>query len=376
MSVSSATNAAPLDTFHAAPTAPPPGSANNIKPPPATNDMANAMEEITMKFSESVERNSKSLEERTVKPRTLLRIEKLEALYGLLTGNADNKQDGEVRRLLAMGQQSISLSQLLEHAGGDPTKAEVLAQHALHRARRQGDSTTAHHLQQVMQALHSEHGDEVRAGINTAEALALFSQEPQQRQSMRQLYYRSIVGQASLVATFDALLSQFDERHFGQGIHTLMRAMSDDLSSAFPSLPPSQLRMLLRDLTASQQLTNILNGCRELLGKLVAHHPNLQMSPARLTRRLLDLTQANVYPREIKTLSEDIVGQAPLDHLQFLNALYPRMQQLPLPIWKDGKSRQSTLNLLLRMMTEYTQYERQQMAPQASESPSQADTTP
>ncbi len=58
--------------------------------------------------------------------------------------------------------------------------------------------------------------------------------------------------------------------------------------------------------------------------------------------------------------------EEPLDHLQFLNALYPLVQQLPLPIWKDGKSRQNTLNLLLRIMTEYAQYERQQLLAQAN----------
>lgn len=366
MNLTSATRAPTRDTAHPPPAISPSGAANVIKAPSPADDLSDAMEEVAMKFSESVERNSKSLEERAMRPRTLLRVQKLQALYTLLTSDSDSRLDREVRRLLAMGQHQVSLSQLLELAEGDPAKAEVLAQHALHRARAQGNTTAAGHLQQAMQALHSEHGDEVQAGINTAEALALFSQEPQQRQTMRQLYYRTIVGQASLAAIFDALLGQFDEQHFSQGIHTLMRAMADDLSAAYPSLPASQLRTLLRDLTASQQLSNILNGCRELLEKLGARRLARQMSAARLTRRLVDFTQTNLYPREVKTLSEDTVGEDPLDHLQFLNALYPLVQQLPLPIWKDGKSRQGTLNLLLRIMTEYAQYERQQLLTQAN----------
>jgi type III secretion protein W len=336
------------------------GPASATKAPSPADDLADAAEEIATKFSESVERRSKSLEERSVRPRTLLRVEKLQALYTLLNGG-DDRLDREVRRLLAMGQQQVSLGQLLELADGDPAKAEVLAQHALQRARGQGSDGVTSHLQQAMQELHDEHGAEVQAGINTAEALALFSRDPQQLQHMRRLYYRSIVGQASLATLFDGLLSQFDEQRFGQGIHTLMRAISDDLSSAFPSLPAGQLRALLRDLTASQQLINILNGSRELLERLAARRLAPRMSAPRLTRRLLDFTQATIYPREIKTLGEDAVGDDALDQSWFLNAIYPLMQQLPLPIWKDGKSRQSTLNLLLRVMTEFAQYERQQM---------------
>ncbi|WP_110186378.1 type III secretion system gatekeeper subunit SctW [Pokkaliibacter plantistimulans] len=365
MSITPTPDATTLDTsFYSPPvTSSTPAEKVDLKSI-AEDALADSMEEISMKFSESVERHSKSLEERSVKPRTLLRIEKLEALYTLLNSHADSRLDEDVRKLLAMGQQKFSLDQLLDLVGGDPAKAEVLAQHAMHRAKAQGNGTLLNNLQQVVQSLHSEHGAEVQAGINTAEALAMFSQDPQQRQNIRSLYYRNIVGQASLAAIFDALLSQFDEHHFSQGIHTLMRAMDDDLRSQFPSLPVNQLRVLLRDLTASQQLSNILNGSRELLNKMAAKHMARQMSAARLTRRLVEFTQSNIYPREIKTLSDDAVGQSPLHHLQFLNALYPLIQQMPLAIWKDGKSRQGTLNLMLRMMTEYAHFERQQLAAQ------------
>jgi type III secretion protein W len=325
------------------------------------NNESDNMEEISMKFSESIERNSKSLEKRTIKPQTQMRAEKLEALYKLLAGQGDQLHE-EIQRILARGQQALSMEAFMSAANGDPTKAEVLLQHATHQTKTSGNHALLKTLQNISQELNEEHGQDILAGINTAEALAMYSQDPQQRQNMRNLYYRNIVGQGSLAAIFDTLLSQFDEKHFAQGIHTLMRALSDDISSLFPSKPGAQLKALLKDLTASQKLNSILNSSRDLLDRVSTQHPPQDMSAARLTKRLIDFTQGSLYPREIKSLSDDTVGQDPLKHVKFLNSLYPLVKEMPLPLWKDGESRRSALQVILRMMTEYTHYERQHLA--------------
>lgn len=333
------------------------GAAHN------TSDTDN-MEEISMKFSESAERNSKRLEGRSIKPQTQLRAEKLEALYLLLSGQDENLNE-EARRILSMGQQKLSLDAFLSAAKGDPTKADILLQHATHSARTSGDKTLLDTLSSISQELNEAHGQDILAGINTAKALAMFSKDPLQLQNMRTLYYRNIVGQGSLAAIFDTLLSQFDEKHFAQGIHTLIRALTDDLSATFPSTSSPKLKALLKDLTASQQLSNILNTSRELLDRLSARNVTSEMSAPRLTRRLVEFTQSSLYPREVKSLSDDTVGPSPLEHVKFLNALYPLVKEMPLALWRDGESRRSALQLILRMMTEYTQYERQHLSSQA-----------
>lgn len=322
-------------------------------------EMADSMEEISMRFSEHVEKSTKSLAERSIKSRSEQRVEKLAELYQLLTSQDTHTLDQEVRKLLAMNQQQMLLDDLLKSVGGDPAKAEVLLQKALLQAKGSRPAEQVARLEQLSQELHAQHGAQVMAGLNTAGALALFSQDPDNRQSLRQLYYQHIVGQASLATLFDALLTRFDEHHFAQGIHTLMRAMTDDLAAQFPSLPRGHLRVLLRDLNASQQLSNILNGVQAMLLKLSAKGMLKEMTAARMTRRLIDFTQTSIYPREVKTLGNETVGDHPLAHVVLLNALYPLIQKMPLPLWKDGKSRQSTLNLILRLMTEYAHYERQ-----------------
>ncbi|MCA2016950.1 type III secretion system gatekeeper subunit SctW [Vibrio tritonius] len=331
-------------------------------------DMADSMEEISMRFSENVEKSTKSLAERSIKTRSEQRVEKLAELYQMLTSQDTNTLNQEVRRLLALSQQQMQLDDLLKSVGGDPAKAEVLLQKALLQAKGSRPAEQIARLEQLSQELHEQHGAQVMAGLNTAGALAMFSQDPDNRQSLRQLYYQHVVGQASLATLFDALLTRFDEHHFAQGIHTLMRAMTDDLAAQFPSLPRGHLRVLLRDLTASQQLTNILNGVQAMLLKLSAKGMLKEMSAARLTRRLIDFTQTSLYPREVKTLSNETVGENPLAHVVLLNTLYPLIQKMPLPLWKDSKSRQSTLNLILRLMTEYAHYERQQNAQSAGSS--------
>jgi type III secretion protein W len=247
-------------------------------------------------------------------------------------------------------------------ADDDPATADILLQHAIHRAKNSQDNPLLNQLKQTSHTLEQEHGREILAGINTAEALAKFSQDPQQRKNIRNLYYRNVVGQASLAGIFDTLLSQFDEQHFSQGIHTLIRAMTDDLSSQVTSMQPAQLKGLLKDLTACQQLSHVLGRSRELLQKFTAQGISRDMTPARLTRRLIDLTQSGVYPREFKSLADDTVGQSPLHHSKLFNAVYPLVRDMPLPLWKDGKNRQGALNLMLRMMTEYAHHEQQIIA--------------
>ena len=322
--------------------------------------MADSMEEVSMKFSESVEKNSKSLEERTIKPRSEQRIEKLAELYELLTNHDTQTLNQEARRILSQGQQQLSIALLLDTAKGDPAKAEVILQKALAEARTTGQANKVQQLELLGQELYAKHGAEVMAGLNTAGALAMFSQDPEHRQTLRQLYYQHIVGQGSLATLFDALLTQFDEAHFAQGLHTLIRALTDDLAAQFPSLPQGQLRVILKDLTASQQLSHILNSVQVMLRKLAAKGMIQSMSAAKLTRKLVEFTQSSLYPREVKNLNTETVGDDPLAHVVFLNALYPLVQKLPLPLWKDNKARQNTLNVILRLMTEYAHYERQQ----------------
>ncbi len=317
------------------------------------------MEEVSMKFSESVEKNTKKLEQRAIKPRTEQRVEKLTQLYQLLTNHDTQTLHDEVRRLLTQSQQSLSLAHLLTIAENDPAKADVILQKARMHAQQSSQSETFNKLQALANELYEHHGAEVMAGLNTASALAMFSQDSEHRQAMRHLYYQHVVGQGSLVALFDALLTQFDDTHFAQGLHTLMRALTDDLAAQFPSLPRDQLRVLLKDLTASQQLSHILNSVQALLKRFAAKGMIRTMTSAKLTRKLIEFTQSNLYPREVKNLNADAVGEDPLAQVAFLNGLYPLVQKMPLPIWKDPKSRQNTLNLLLRLMTEYSHYERQ-----------------
>ncbi|TDO96323.1 type III secretion system gatekeeper subunit SctW [Marinomonas balearica] len=340
------TTASPLNTTKSV--------AAALAPDPSSN-----MEEIATKFSESVERSSKSLEERSVSARPKMRIEKLEKMYQLLTGQDDHKQNEEVKKLLSMSQQSFSLKQLLSLANGDPAKADILAQHALLKNKALNNPNVEKNINSALSQLHQAHGKEVKAGINTAAALALFSKNTIQRSRLRKLYYKSISGAGSLATIFDALLSQFEEDHFEQGLHTLLRAMTDDLSSKFPSLPQSQLKSVLSDLRSGQQLITTHNSCKALLQKFKQKELAKEMTAPRLTRRLIDLTQNNVYPREIKNMSVDSVGDNPVNIATFLNAIFPLIKKMPAPLWQDDRAHQNTLNLILRTMTEYTEKERQ-----------------
>ena len=327
---------------------------------PTASVESSSFEEISMSFSESVERNSKSREERLVRPRHRMKVEQMKALYELLGHGANHAHEESVRKLLQLAEKNprLGLNDLLELAEQDPAKADILLQLAKNRAKPENQQK----LQSVTQELHQRHGVEVSAGINTAAAIAQFSKDSGQRQQLRNLYYQTIMGQASYGAVFDALLKEHDEHHFVHGLHTLIGALNEDMASQFPSMSKKQLQTVMRDLTACQHLTNILHGCRELLNSLVAKGFQQMMTATRLTHRLVQFTQANIYPREIKTLNTDVMGaNAGLSvQLMFMNKLYRMLDQMPAVIWKEDKMRQSTMSLIKRVMGESAELERNQ----------------
>lgn len=333
-----------------------------------TSPLEDSMEEVSMTFAEHVERKSKALNQRKVvaqpDSRTMQhieRIEKLDELMKLLEHPQHAQLETLNQKMQTLLQRSPSphLDELLEAAGHDPVRCDVVLRHTLVQAQRAQNTELASSAVQSLEMLHKEKGAEVSAGLNTASAIASFSTDPTQKQAMRQLYYQTIVHLQSGNAMLDALLNSFGSVHFNQGLRTLQRALSDDLAARSSSIPRRALQKILASLQDAGNISQTLTASKILLKRLGGKLPDVNFSPLELTRRLLNLSGNGAYLRDLQNLSRDVAGQQPHHQVVFLSGLVPLVYHLPLGLWRDDKSknRQMALNLLRTVISEYAAHE-------------------
>ncbi|MEW5289730.1 MULTISPECIES: type III secretion system gatekeeper subunit SctW [Erwinia] len=333
-----------------------------------TSPLEDSMEEVSMTFAEHVERKSKALNQRKVVAQPgsramqhIERIEKLDELMKLLEHPQHAQLETLNQKMQTLLQRSPSphLDELLEAAGHDPVRCDVVLRHTLVQAQRAQNTELASSAVQSLEMLHKEKGAEVSAGLNTASAIASFSTDPTQKQAMRQLYYQTIVHLQSGNAMLDALLNSFGSVHFNQGLRTLQRALSDDLAARSSSIPRRALQKILASLQDAGNISQTLTASKILLKRLGGKLPDVNFSPLELTRRLLNLSGNGAYLRDLQNLSRDVAGQQPHHQVLFLSGLVPLVYHLPLGLWRDDKSknRQMALNLLRTVISEYAAHE-------------------
>lgn len=333
-----------------------------------SSPLEDSMEEVSMTFAEHVERKSKALNQRKVvaQPGTramqhIERIEKLDELLKLLEHpqHAQLEMQNQKMQTLLQNNRSPQLDDLLQAAGNDPARCDVLLRHTLLQAQRAQNTDLATSATQSLQLLHQEKGAEVSAGLNTASAIASFSTDPTQKQAMRQLYYQTVVHLQSGNAMLEALLNSFGSVHFNQGLRTLQRALSDDIASRSSSIPRRALQKILASLQDAGNISQTLTASKILLKRLAGKLPDVSFSPLELTRRLLNLSGNGTYLRDLQNLARDVAGQHPQHQVLFLSGLVPLVYHLPMGLWRDDKSknRQMALNLLRTVISDYAAHE-------------------
>lgn len=345
-----------------------PASASGAASRMPTSPLEDSMEEVSMTFAEHVERKSKALNQRKVVAQPgsramqhIERIEKLDELMKLLEHPQHAQLETQNQKMQTLLQRSPSpeLDELLQAAGHDPARCDVLLRHTLVQAQQAQNTPLATSALQSLERLHQEKGAEVNAGLNTASAIASFSTDPTQKQAMRQLYYQTIVHLQSGNAMLDALLNGFGSVHFNQGLRTLQRALADDIAARSSSIPRRALQKILGSLQDAGNISQTLTASKMLLKRLAGKLPELSFSPLELTRRLLNLSGNGAYLRDLQNLARDVAGQHLPHQILFLSGLVPLVGHLPLGLWRDDKSknRQMALNLLRTMIGEYAAQE-------------------
>lgn len=341
-----------------------PETAQALVAPTLSSDQGTTPQQVA-RFTSALIQQSQSLSQRDlVISSTALqsRATKLGELYQLLMGSHALHLDEAVRTLRqTLKHQAVNnqiMERILSSAGGDAAKAHVILQAATRQAYNEGASDEHALLSRQLKMLRHQHGNRARAGINTARAFARSSLNPRRRQSLRELYYSNVLGQQSIAGLIDSLLDQNEgEQAFEPTLRDLRSAIADDLAAFTPSNTRQQLRTLMHGLNTARHVCTLLQTCEHLLGRMRVKNPALDINAPTFLKHLLMLSGKGMHLHDTLQLTQ-WVGGAQLKHqLSFLNGLRPMLQQLPIVLWKDLKTRQNALGNLLMLMAELTQQE-------------------
>ncbi|MCU5773672.1 type III secretion system gatekeeper subunit SctW [Erwiniaceae bacterium BAC15a-03b] len=335
---------------------------------------ADSLEEIGSMFSEKMESKNKAQNRRQMQSNlmrnkhSVAKVEHLDQLFQLMDSNEEQvleQQLGLMREALARSP-APSSEELLQEMGGDPARCDVMLRMVQQQASTDGDTKLADAASQHLSNLLQQHGDSIRAGSNTASAIAEFTSDPAEKQSLRNLYYNSIVHQQSAMAMLDLLLDQVEPRHFVPTLRTLQRALADDIAALAPSITAGALRHIRHGLHEAGQLNHTLAASSTLLKRMTHKLPEVALTAVDLTRRLLQLSHNGAYNSDFQHLGQEVVGAQPQHLSLFFSCLFPLVHQLPHSLWKEPDQRKTALQLLRGIITELAKAEQQQLARRAS----------
>ena len=318
---------------------------------PQTPAVSSDVDALANLFSQEVVSNSKALSQRSMGVR-VTPMEQLSQLYDQLGHPAQATLASVSRRVRLQLLQQPSVGKLLELTGNDPARTYVVLQQITAQAEAEVRKTEAALARDALARLEMRYKREIQAGLNIAMALQAASDDPQERQAVRALYYASVVVRQSLASMMQSLLGVYGGEQFATGLKVMRRALADDIAACTSSVPTAQLRTLLQGLQSCGQLSGVLCNCQSLILRLKVEHDAVV-----LLQRLLGYAANGIAASEVQRLGEALVGEASSGKLASLNALYPMLKGLPSVLWRDSRGRQEGLHNFLLVMDELTRLE-------------------
>lgn len=334
-----------------------------------------SLEEIGAMFSEKMERRQKALNRRNTQrglsrsKQSVGKIDQLNQLVELLDGGDGQAATEQLEWLRDAMRQSPppDNATLLEKTGGDPTRSERLLRILGQEAEESGDNALIALVSDRLQQLHQTHGNSIRAGNNTATAIAGHTRDPQKKQHLRNLYYDSIVHQQSAMVMLDRLLEQTESRDLLPTLRTLQRALADDIAALAPSISPAALGRIHRGLRDAAQISQTLAGSSAFLKRMASKLPTLPMTALTLARRTLQISHNGAYQSDYQHLAQEILGQSTQHLPLFFSGLFPLINGLPPSLWPEPDNRKNALSLLRSMITDVSKTEQREQLRQQNE---------
>lgn len=327
-----------------------------------------AMEEIGAAFSEKMERRQKAQDRRNASrnqqrgKHALSKVGELNALFSLLDGGDEQQTLEQMAWLRAALRQNPppDSDTLLEKTGGDPARTALLLRVIGEQAQDKGDGELAGLAGSQLDKLQQTHGQTIRAGNNTASAIAGYTRDPQRKQSLHNLYYDGIVHQQSATRMLDMLLELIGSRNLIPTLRTLQRALADDIAALAPSISVITLGRIHRGLRDAAGISQTLSDSTAFLQRMRSKLPSVAMNSLTLARRMLQISHNGAYQSDFTGLADEIVGQNRQHLPLFFSSLFPLLHGVPASLWPAQENRDNALKLLRGMITDVTKTEQQQ----------------
>ncbi|PRA26379.1 type III secretion system gatekeeper subunit SctW [Pseudomonas poae] len=303
-------------------------------------------------FNQEVVANGPALNPRSMGVR-VTPLEQLPQLYDQLGHPAQRSLAALSRQIRLQLSQQPSVDRLLELTGNDPARTYVVLRQVTAQAEAEVRRADVALARDALARLEVRYEREIRAGLNIAMALQAATDDPQERQAVRALYYASVVVRQSLAAMMQSLLGVYGGEQFAAGLNVMRRALADDIAARASSIPCAKLRTLLLGLQSCGQLGSVLSNCEGLIQRLKVEHDAVV-----LLQRLLGYAGGGIACAEVQRLAGELTGESATGQLVSLNGLYPLLKGLPLALWRDNRGRQDSLHNVLLVMEELTRLEK------------------
>jgi len=124
-------------------------------------------------------------------------------------------------------------------------------------------------LRSRQQTLRDQHGPQIRAGFNVAQAVDSYSQEGLgESAQLRDFYREQVIGYTQPQDVYNRIMNQFGETRFEQAFEFLMQGLGSELQSSAPSIATEHLKAIVDDMSMVQVTRNLFLSLQTVVDRM------------------------------------------------------------------------------------------------------------
>jgi type III secretion protein W len=334
-----------------------PGSlaGEQVRVKSAISVLEDAREEISMHHSEKVE--AKVFGERRIaggRPGTRLRIEQIEAY---LEATRQHRDPRKLQEALTRLQTSRHPREQARREARAPAQQFALLQLALQDARKRLlPAQTLEQLEDALEDLEQESGDQIHAGLNTAVAAADFAPTAEGVETFQQAYTDIVLGEPTFAKTLQLVLQRLagaEGEDFKRALKALLCALGADLSAARSSTDPVRLQALVQDVYQLEVAGTVLDGCAQLSQRMASQFNVAGVIPLALMQELVALTTERwITPQRLRALAQRFLVAHVRARIAFHTGTKTLLRKMPTKVFADAESREGVLGSVQLVLDE------------------------
>ena len=191
-------------------------------------------------------------------------------------------------------------------------------------------------------------GRRIRSGLNTAEALQTFSDQIEERDRLRNLYYDTVVQGPSVRETFERLLKAFGAAKFLHTVRTMRNAIVDDMKAPFPSANRILLETYYNGLKEAHLITGLIHSSDELKKRVGECALQSDDGLTEFLSQVLRYTEGPGNARQFKQLCDAVSRPDEEQDLQeeeriVRHVRHYMLTHVPMDLWINAETRDTVL---------------------------------